>query len=163
MAVFLLKGMHGGGYVPPACSATVFADVPCPGAPFVNWINQLASEGITSGCGGGNYCPDNPLTRSQMAVFLLRGEHGSAYVPPACSATVFADVPCPGGANVNWINQLASEGVTAGCGNGNYCPTASTPRQQMATFIVRTFGLSNLTGRSPIVGPQDRRPRAGRP
>ncbi len=163
MAVFLLKGMHGGAYAPPACSTTVFADVPCPGGPFVDWVNQLSAEGITSGCGGGNYCPNSSLTRAQMAVFLLRGEHGSAYAPPACSATVFADVPCPGGANVNWINQLASEGVTAGCGNGNYCPAAATPRQQMATFLVRTFGLTSLAGRTPVTRPADLRPGVRRP
>ncbi len=141
MAVFLLKGVHGGGYTPPACSGTVFADVPCPSGLNVDWINQLAAEGITGGCGGGNYCPGSPLTRAQMAVFLLLGEHGSSYEPPACSGTVFDDVPCPSGPNVNWINQLAAEGITVGCGGGNYCPTAATPRGQMSTFLVRTFGL----------------------
>ncbi len=115
--------------------------MPCPGGAFVDWINGLSSEGVTAGCGGGNYCPDSPLTRAQMAVFLLKGEHGGAYAPPACSATVFADVPCPGAPFVDWINQLAAEGVTVGCGGGNYCPSAGTARAQMATFLVRTFGL----------------------
>ena len=122
MAVFILKGEHGGGYQPPACSVTVFGDVPCPGGPFVDWVNQLAAEGITAGCGGGNDCPGSSLTRAQMAVFLLKGKHGSAYLPPVCSATVFADVPCPGGPFVDWVNQLAAEGITVGCGGGNYCP-----------------------------------------
>jgi hypothetical protein len=72
MAVFLLKAEHGGAYAPPVCTATLFADVPCPGAQFVDWINQLATEGITGGCGGGNYCPGNSVTRGQMAVFLTR-------------------------------------------------------------------------------------------
>jgi S-layer family protein len=141
MAAFLLKGEHGGSYQPPACSATVFTDVPCPGAPFVDWINQISAEGITGGCGGGNYCPSGLLTRAQMAVFLLKAEHGGSYQPPACSATMFADVPCPGGPFVDWINQLVAEGISVGCGGGNYCPTAATPRQQMATFLVRTFEL----------------------
>jgi hypothetical protein len=65
MAVFLLKGEHGGGYTPPGCSATMFTDVPCPGAQFVDFINQLAVEGITGGCGGGNYCPANPVNRGR--------------------------------------------------------------------------------------------------
>ncbi len=141
MAVFLLKGEHGGSYQPPACSGTIFADVPCPGGPNVNWINQLSAEGITGGCGGGNYCPASLLTRAQMAVFLLKGKHGGSYQPPACSGTVFEDVPCPGAPFVDWINQLSAEGITVGCGGGNYCPTAATPRQQMATFLVRTFDL----------------------
>jgi len=142
MAVFLLKGEHGGTYVPPACSATMFTDVPCPGAQFVDFINQLASEGITGGCGGGNYCPANPVNRGQMAVFLLKGEHGGSYSPPACSATVFADVPCPGAQFVDFINQLASEGITGGCGGGNYCPANPVNRGQMATFLVKTYQLA---------------------
>ncbi|PKN93180.1 MAG: hypothetical protein CVU44_12185, partial [Chloroflexi bacterium HGW-Chloroflexi-6] len=36
------------------------------------WIKQLAAEGITGGCGAGNYCPDRPVTRAQMAVFLVK-------------------------------------------------------------------------------------------
>lgn len=141
MAVFLLKGEHGGSYVPPACSATVFTDEPCPGGPFVDWVNQLASEGITGGCGGGNYCPGNTVTRGQMAVFLLKGQHGGGYAPPACSATVFTDVPCPGAQFVDFINQLAAESITGGCGGGNYCPGNPNNRGQMAVFLVKTFGL----------------------
>ena len=141
MAVFLLKGEHGGSYLPPACSSTLFADVPCPGGGFVDWINQLSTEGITGGCGGGNYCPGNSVTRGQMAVFLLKGEHGGAYVPPTCSATVFTDVVCPTAQFVNFINVLAAEGVTGGCGGGNYCPGNAVNRGQMSAFLVKTFSL----------------------
>lgn len=141
MAAFILKGEHGGTYTPPACSGTVFADVPCPGAPFVDWINQLSSEGITGGCGGGDYCPQASITRAQMAVFLLKAEHGGSYAPPACSGTLFADVSCPGAPFVDWINQLATEGITGGCGGGDYCPTNPVTRCQMGVFLTRTFRL----------------------
>ena len=70
MAVFLLKAEHGSAYVPPAC-AGVFGDVTCPSL-FADWIEQLAAEGITGGCGGGNYCPNNPNNRGQMAAFLVK-------------------------------------------------------------------------------------------
>jgi hypothetical protein len=49
----------------------VFPDVPA-SDPFAPWIEQLAAEGITGGCGGGNYCPASPVTRGQMAVFLTK-------------------------------------------------------------------------------------------
>ena len=55
MAVFLLKAKHGSSYVPPPCNGE-FADVTCPST-FADWIEQLAAESITGGCGGGNYCP----------------------------------------------------------------------------------------------------------
>ena len=62
------------GYVlrvsPPPGTAT-FNDVPV-SHPFFQFVEALARSGITAGCGGGNYCPDAPLTRGQMAVFLAK-------------------------------------------------------------------------------------------
>jgi hypothetical protein len=141
MAVFLLKGEHGSAYAPPTCTPPgIFGDVPCPAGFAVDWIEQLYHEGITGGCGGGNYCPNASVTRAQMAVFLLRAKHGPSYTPPLCRG-IFGDVPCPGGFAVNWIEELYVEGITAGCGGGNYCPNAASSRGQMATLLVRTFNL----------------------
>jgi len=137
MAVFLLKSRHGLCYVPPPCTG-IFTDVPCPST-FANWIEALAAEQITGGCGGGKYCPTTPVRRDQMAVFLLKAEHGASYVPPDCAGT-FPDVPCPS-TFANWIEQLAAEQITGGCGGGNYCPGTNNTRGQMAVFIVKTFHL----------------------
>jgi IPT/TIG domain/S-layer homology domain len=135
MAVFLLKSKNGLCYVPPPCVGT-FPDVPC-SSNFGPWIEALAAAGITGGCGGGNYCPTNVVTRQQMAVFLLKTKHGSTYVPPVCSGD-FADVPCPS-QFADWIEQLAAEGITGGCGGPNYCPTQAVRRDQMAAFLYNTF------------------------
>jgi S-layer homology domain len=48
-----------------------FTDVPT-SHPFYKYIEALYNSGITVGCGGGNFCPDNPLTRGQMAVFMAK-------------------------------------------------------------------------------------------
>ncbi len=141
MAVFLLKAAEGAGYTPPACVTEVFADVPC-ASPFASWINELAARGVTAGCGNGTvYCPGDPTTRQQMAVFLLKTAEGSTYVPPACTTEDFADVPCSS-PFAPWIYELVARNVTAGCGGGNYCPANQVARQQMAVFLVKTFGLS---------------------
>jgi hypothetical protein len=62
------------GYVlqvsPPPAMAD-FTDVPT-SHPFFQYIEALYQSGITAGCGGGNFCPDGPLTRGQMAVFLAK-------------------------------------------------------------------------------------------
>ncbi len=137
MAVFLLKAKYGLCYAPPPCTG-VFPDVPCPST-FAAWIEALAAEGITGGCGGGNYCPTNPVRRDQMAVFLLKAVHGSTYTPPPCDGD-FADVACPG-TFADWIEELAAEGVTGGCGGGNYCPASNVTRGQMAAFLVNAFSL----------------------
>jgi hypothetical protein len=112
-----------------------FADVPV-SSPFHGDILTIATAGITSGCGGSNYCPASPVRRDQMAVFLLKAEHGASYVPPACTG-LFADVPCPS-PFADWVEQLSIEGVTSGCGGGNYCPSASVTRAQMAVFLLKT-------------------------
>jgi hypothetical protein len=55
----------------PAPGAATFNDVPV-GAFGFQHVEALAASGITAGCGGGNFCPDDPLTRVQMAVFLAK-------------------------------------------------------------------------------------------
>jgi len=141
MAIFLLKGIHGMDYTPPAVGgSTGFADVAA-NHWAAAWIKQLAVEGITNGCGGGNYCPDGSVTRAQMAVFLVRARHGSGFAPPAATG-LFADV-LPGSFGANFIEQLYAEGITTGCGTAplRYCPDGSVTRAQMAVFLVRTFNL----------------------
>jgi hypothetical protein len=57
--------------VSPAPASATFGDVPT-SHPFFQFVEALSRSGITGGCGGGNYCPDEPLTRGQMAVFLAK-------------------------------------------------------------------------------------------
>lgn len=141
MAVFLLAAKEGSTYSPPACVTPRFDDVPCT-HPLAAWINELAARGVTGGCGNGNYCPTNAVTREQMAVFLLATKEGSGYTPPAtCLTAPFLDVPCYS-VFAPWIKELVARGVTAGCGNSRYCPTNSVTRAQMAVFLTSTFGLT---------------------
>ena len=139
MSVFLLVSKEGPGYAPPACVTPMFGDVPC-SSPFARWINELALRGVTGGCGGGNYCPLSPVTREQMAVFLLKTLEPPGYVPPPCVTPTFGDVPCSS-PFARWIEELASRGITGGCGGGNYCPANPNTRGEMAVFLVVTFGL----------------------
>jgi hypothetical protein len=133
----------------PTIPDTIFGDVP-----FDYWaydfIETLAAHGITAGCGDNEYCPEDPVSRAQMAVFLERGMHGGDYVPPAASGTVFLDVG-EGDFAANFIEQLAAEGITAGCGGGNFCPGDPVTRAQMAVFLTRAFSLEPPTG-EPVTG-----------
>ena len=142
MAIFLERGMRGAAYDPPDASGTVFDDVADDDFAAA-WIEKLAADGITAGCQTDPplYCPTNPVTRAQMAIFLLRAKYGPAYEPdPVGGSTGFADV-APDDFAAAWIKQLAAEGITAGCGGGNYCPNQAVTRAQMAVFLVRTFEL----------------------
>lgn len=139
MAVFLLRSREGPAYVPPPCTVQVFTDVPCSN-PYARWINELAARGVTTGCGGGAFCPNGGVTREQMAVFLLRTREGPAYTPPPCTNPTFSDVPCSS-PFARWIYELVARGISGGCAQGAYCPGAVVTRGQMAAFLVRTFGL----------------------
>jgi hypothetical protein len=139
MAVFLLRGKEGLCYVPAPETGTVFNDVPI-GSFAARWIEDLAHRNVTSGCGGGNYCPNDPVTRESMSVFLLVTLEGFGYTPPPCTVPAFNDVPCSSGF-AKWINELVQRGITAGCGGGNYCPLSAVTRGQMAVFLNVTFSL----------------------
>jgi beta-glucanase (GH16 family) len=142
MAVFIERGIHGSTYIPPAGTGAVFADVPL-SYWDTDWIEQLFADHITSGCvlSPLTYCADDPVTRAQMAKFLLKAEHGANYNPPA-AAGIFADVPTTYW-DASWIEQLYAEGITGGCSLSplSYCPESPVTRAEMAKFLVLTFNL----------------------
>jgi len=114
----------------------MFKDVP-----VVHWaydaIQLLGESGLTSGCDSENYCPDDPVTRAQMSIFLERGMNGSSFVPPAASGTVFDDVSVDYWA-ASWIEQLSADGITSGCDVSNYCPDRNVTRAEMSVFLLRS-------------------------
>jgi M6 family metalloprotease-like protein len=68
MPIFMLKTLDP-AFDPPACTTPMFGDVPAT-SPYCKWVEELARRGVVNGCGGGNYCPTNPVTRAQMGVFI---------------------------------------------------------------------------------------------
>ena len=139
MSVFVLVAKEGAGYQPPACTTPVFNDVPASSG-FCRFIEELFRRGVVNGCGGGNYCPAQAVTRDTMAVFVLRTLDPTLN-PPACASPMFADVPATN-PFCRWIEELARRGVVNGCGGGNYCPTSPVTREQMGVFISATFSLT---------------------
>jgi hypothetical protein len=108
-------------------------------------IETLADSGITSGCNppdNNRFCPDDPVTRGQMAAFLRRGIGGAAPPTPAFTDTggsVFED-------DIAW---LAGRAITSGCNppdSNRFCPDDPVTRGQMAAFLVRAFGYTGGSG-----------------
>jgi hypothetical protein len=141
LAVFLVRALDGPGAELTVATGTVFHDVAATD-PFASFIERLWALRTTTGCGGGNYCPDRPLKRDEIAVLLLRALHGPGYVPPDATGTLFTDISVshPYAA---WIEQLAHEGITGGCAANpaRYCPDAPVSREQAAALLVRAFHL----------------------
>jgi hypothetical protein len=137
MAQMLIAAKEGPNYVPPPCTSSPFSDVSV-SSPICPWVQELVRRGVTAGCGGGQYCPNSPVTRSQMSVFLLSTWHGAGYAPAPCTSSAFNDVPgsspfCP------WIQEMAARGITAGCGAGTFCTESPNTRAQLAVFLATTF------------------------
>ena len=110
------------------------------GSIFEADIERLAAAGITTGCNpptNNRYCPDNHLTRGEMAAFLVR-----ALDVTAAGGNDFVDDD--GSIFEADIEKLAAAGITRGCNpptNNRYCPNDSVTRAEMAAFLVRALGL----------------------
>jgi uncharacterized protein YkwD len=109
------------------------------GSVFENAIERLAAAGITQGCNppaNTHFCPDDYVTRGQMAAFLTRALQLSA-----SDAVDFTDDD--GSIFENSIQAIATEGITQGCNppaNTHFCPDDYVTRGQMAAFLTRALG-----------------------
>jgi hypothetical protein len=117
-------------------------------------INRLADSGITLGCARRQFCPEDPVTRAELAVFLDR-----AYQPPAVpDADPFSDD------DDHWasksLERLAAVGVINGCANGLVCPDDAITRGQTAAFLARILrwveSQQPVEERGPVLTPEER-------
>jgi hypothetical protein len=133
-----LRPQEGNGTPPNRCDKGAFELCPLPftdvlaGAPEAPFINEIYCRGIAGGCGANLYCPTQPVTRAQMAVFLVGalGENPSGAVNDAYFGDVADD------AFAGFINRLHELAITSGCGGGNFCPSLALARKEMAVFLV---------------------------
>jgi S-layer homology domain len=118
------------------------------------YIQKMKEQGITLGCGTNSYCPDVPVTRGQMAAFLIRAKLGDAFTYSI--TPVFNDV-LASNTFFRFVQKMAELGITSGCGPSQYCPDSAVTRGQMAVFIGRIFfsyGLANANPpQPPATGP----------
>jgi hypothetical protein len=133
MAEFIINGLYGESFI--YSSTPYFSDVPADHASF-KYIQKMYEEGITTGCGGNNYCPDGSVNRAQMAVFIIRALYGEGF--EHTGAPYFADV-----SSRHWafghIQRMKDDGITGGCSETEYCPAMAVTRAQMAVFLGRAF------------------------
>jgi len=106
------------------------------GTVFGRQIEWIAASGITLGCNppaNDDFCPDQVVTRGQMAAFLNR-----ALGLSSGSGSGFTDIG--GSIFVGDIEAIAAAGITKGCNppaNDRFCPADPVTREQMAAFIYR--------------------------
>lgn len=99
--------------------------------PHILWAYE---NGITVGCDLDMFCPGNPVTRAQMALFIDRAMD----LGPTNQDFFDDDDGVTGEAS---INRMAKAGITGGCGDRRYCPSRTVTRGEMAAFLVRALHL----------------------
>ena len=136
MAVWLVRIVDRAD--PSPTGDTPFTDV----TPDVWWakhVNRLAELEVTRGCATDppRYCPDQPVTRAQMAAFLNRAFEFDAAAPAGFTDT-------EGSFAAAYIDALHASGITKGCAVEplRFCPDQPTTRAQMAAFLNRARALS---------------------
>jgi hypothetical protein len=137
LASALIRMKYGATFTYPA--TPYFTDVPSGHWAF-SYIQRLASDGITSGCGTSLYCPDDNATRAHAAVFLVKMKYGDSFSYPL--TPFFTDVPASHSA-FKYIQKLRDANLTAGCNAGGttYCPDDPLLRQQLAVLLYRAQTL----------------------
>ncbi|MXZ97982.1 MAG: hypothetical protein F4Z23_02955 [Acidimicrobiaceae bacterium] len=144
-AVVVISAMLVSGQ-PGAAQAGGYLDVE--GGAHAASINALASDSrnilVGTDCEDGRFCPDDPLPRWVMAVWLVRALDGTN--PDPSGESKYADVD-PARWWAPYTNRLADLEVTRGCLDDppRYCPDRAVTRGEMASFLARAFELSNGT------------------
>lgn len=121
------------GVVPVPLPSSGFSDVP-DGSIFSEPVRQAAADGITGGCTATRFCLVNGVTRAQAVTFLWR-----AAGAPAVDGPGFGDVPADAyyASAVRWAQ---TRGITGGCSDGSFCPSRTTTRGELVTFLWRAAG-----------------------
>jgi hypothetical protein len=114
-AVFVERGVHGGGYFPEHPDQAVFEDVPL-NEWFAKWSHQLWEDGYTAGCSSAplRFCPLAVHTRAEATVFFIRMMKGKDYLPSEPSQQIYEDVPL-GIWYSKWITAAYEEGLLQNC------------------------------------------------
>jgi hypothetical protein len=114
-----------------------FVDVP-PGSNHEASIYAIYNAGITTGCSQNplQFCPQDPVTRAQMAAFIIRALEGEPPTDYCAAGSPFPDVD-PNLMVCKYIKRLSELGITTGFPDGTYRPYNTVTRAQMAAFIVR--------------------------
>ena len=138
MAVWVVRVLDG--HDPPRGLGSRFDDVDCCLPDFwPSFIERMAELEVTQGCGDGSgFCPNRSISRAEMAVFLSR-----AFDLPDGPDPGFSDVPDDAWYAAD-VARLAASGITLGCGDGTkFCPSRTTTRAEMATFLHRAINGSS--------------------
>ncbi|HEV2087983.1 MAG TPA: S-layer homology domain-containing protein, partial [Cryptosporangiaceae bacterium] len=151
MASFLSRAvLNSGGSLPPATNPFFDDDA----SVHQEAIGRLAAAGLVQGTGAGRFAPDAPVSREQMATFLVRVLRYRTGTDAPAGLDWFSDDT--GSVHEANINSAATAGLAGGSGYGTYVPRATVRRDQMATFLSRLLQAFVVDG-APLPGADGKR------
>jgi hypothetical protein len=124
------------GAQPSSLAAPAFTDISS--SMFRSEIQWMVSEGIAKGCTATRFCPERPITRGELASFMVRARN-----VPRATRDFFRDDD--NSVHEGAINAMAQAGLTGGCASDRYCPGRGLTREELASFLGRTFDLPSTT------------------
>ena len=129
MAAFIVRSKFGETFR--YTTTAYFSDVPADHN-FFKYVQKMKDEGITTVTG--TYMVDQPVTRGQMAAFLVRAKFGEDF--SYTTTPYFSDVPADHNF-FKYVQKMKDEGITTV--TGTYMVDQEIPRDQMAAFLERMF------------------------
>ena len=145
MALFLIRQAEVHGVDLPVPVDHGFTDLVSYDRQTRDAINQLASLGITKGTGPNTFTPGDPISRWEMALFLVRFLAVIGVpVPDAVSSTGFTDMGSFDVETIAAVNQLVQQGVAAGTSAATFDPDDDVVRWQMALFLTRVLAVDGV-------------------
>src|SRR3990170_6500668 len=146
-AVFVERGLHGGGFLPPQPNLGTFDDVPLLEW-FAKWAEALWKDSYTAGCGLGplRFCPLQVHTRAEATVFFERMLHGKEFLPAEISVPPYSDV-ARGTWYAKWVAAAKQDGLTEPCeapaerGDARFRPEEQLTRAEAACMLAKAKQL----------------------
>lgn len=115
----LLQAALGDSFIPDVATGLAYNDVEV-GDFNADWIEKFKTDEFTEGCAVDRFCPDEVITKEQLAKLILKVKEGINYTP-MLAIGIYNDVPI-GSFNADWIEALNLGGITTGCDTGRFCP-----------------------------------------
>ena len=146
MFVQVLANIEGADLVAYRNTAPTFADT-SPTAWYFGAVEWAASQGLVSGTGNGDFAPNRPITRQEMAVLLNNFITSRNIALPQGATPAFTDQADISSWAADSVRAMQAAGIISGHPDGSFAPTDTATRAEVATIFARFLEIADLPRR----------------
>ena len=118
-----------------------------PTAWYYGAVEWAANQGLVSGIGNGNFAPDRPITRQEMAVMLNRYIVSREIELPQGETSIFTDQDTISAWAIDGVLAIQAAGIISGYPDGSFQPQGTATRAEVATIFARFLEVADLPRR----------------